>query len=407
MEQLNTHQLENGLRIIHLRNNASVSYCGVIVNAGSRDEADAQHGMAHFIEHMLFKGTNKRRSSQIINRLEDVGGELNAYTTKEETVLYAGFLNEYTERSIELMADLIQHSTFPQQEIEKEVVVIQDEIQSYNDSPSELIYDDFEDLLFGDNPMAHNVLGDSESLDAFNSASAKEFYAQFYQPQNMVFFLLGNTDFKKTVKWAGKYFDFACQNFKMQERVTPLGLPNQRKELKRGTFQTHYLMGARAYDIYHPERLTLYLLNNILGGPGMNSLLNLSLRERNGLVYNVESSVQTFTDCGWWGVYFGTDPENADKCERLVKKELRRLCDIKISDFKLKKYKSQLLGQLAISAENKENAALSLGRNFLRYGKYDSNEQVRQEIEAITAERLQDTAREIFNPDELTILKYR
>ena len=286
-------------------------------------------------------------------------------------------------------------------------MVIQDEIQSYNDSPSELIYDDFEDLLFGDNPMAHNVLGDSESLDAFNSASAKEFYAQFYQPQNMVFFLLGNTDFKKTVKWAGKYFDFACQNFKMQERVTPLGLPNQRKELKRGTFQTHYLMGARAYDIYHPERLTLYLLNNILGGPGMNSLLNLSLRERNGLVYNVESSVQTFTDCGWWGVYFGTDPENADKCERLVKKELRRLCDIKISDFKLKKYKSQLLGQLAISAENKENAALSLGRNFLRYGKYDSNEQVRQEIEAITAERLQDTAREIFNPDELTILKYR
>ncbi|MHB9055357.1 MAG: M16 family metallopeptidase [Paludibacteraceae bacterium] len=383
-----------------------VSYCGVIVNVGSRDEKEERQGMAHFIEHMLFKGTRKRSSAQIINRLEDVGGELNAYTSKEETVIYAGFLNEYMERTIELIADLVQHSTFQQSEMNKEILVIKDEIESYNDSPSELIYDDFEEMLFDSNPMAHNVLGRSENLDSFSSKKILDFYHEHYQPENMVFFSLGNIDFKKTVRWVEKYFDFQ-QNTRINiERIVPEVVNHERKTVNRDTHQVHCLMGARSYDINHSERLTLYLLNNILGGPGMNSLLNLSLRERKGLVYTVESSVQTFTDCGWWGVYFGTDPENADKCERLVKKELMKLCDNKISDPKLKKYKLQLMGQLAIAAENKESLALSLGKSFLRWGKYDTNEQVRKEIELITSERLQSVAREIFDVNKLTVLQY-
>lgn len=383
-----------------------VSYCGVIVNVGSRDEKLEKQGMAHFIEHMLFKGTRKRSSAQIINRLEDVGGELNAYTSKEETVIYAGFLNEYMDRTIELIADLVQHSTFQQSEMNKEILVIKDEIESYNDSPSELIYDDFEEMLFDSNPMAHNVLGRSENLDTFSSKKVLDFYHEYYQPENMIFFSLGNIDFKKIVRWVEKYFDFQ-QNTRINiERIVPEVVNHERKTVNRDTHQVHCLMGARSYDINHSERLTLYLLNNILGGPGMNSLLNLSLRERNGLVYTVESSVQTFTDCGWWGVYFGTDPENADKCERLVKKELMKLCDNKISDSRLKKYKLQLMGQLAIAAENKENLALSLGKSFLRWGKYDTNEQVRKEIESITSERLQCVAREIFDVNKLTILQY-
>lgn len=406
LDRYNTYLLDNGLRIIHLPQDSQISYCGVIVNVGSRDEKEEQFGLAHFIEHMLFKGTDKRRSFQIINRLEDVGGELNAYTSKEETVVYAGFLNEYTERTIELIADLIQHSTFPQAEINKEILVIQDEIQSYNDSPSELIYDDFEEMLFDANPMAHNVLGREENLKNFTSHIAKEFYSNFYQPQNMVFFSTGKTDFKKIVKWVGKYFDFRQNGFSGHQRTVPSTVKNEIKTVYRDTFQTHCLMGGRAFGIHHPERLTLYLLNNILGGPGMNSLLNLALREKNGLVYNVESTVQTFTDCGWWGVYFGTDRENADKCEKLVRKELAKLSENKISDAKLKKYKLQMLGQIAISSENKESVALSLGKSYLRYGKYDSNEQVRNYIEAITAERLQSVAVELFDNNKITVLKY-
>lgn len=406
MENYNTHTLDNGLRIIHMKQESPVSYCGVIVDVGSRDEREDEYGMAHFIEHMLFKGTAKRRSAQIINRLEDVGGELNAYTSKEETVVYAGFLNEYSERTIELISDLIQHSTFPQAEIDKEILVIQDEINSYNDSPAELIYDDFEEMLFNSNPMAHNVLGRKENLDNFTTQKAKAFYKQFYQPENMVFFYLGNTDFKKIVKWTEKYFNFKQNGSENHVREIPKREMNETRVLKKETFQAHCLMGARSYDIQHKDRISLYLLNNILGGPGMNSLLNLSLREKNGLVYNVESTVQTFTDCGWWGIYFGSDPENADRCEKLIRKELVKLCENKISDIKLKKYKLQLLGQLAIASENKESVALSLGKSYLRYGKYDSNEQVRKNIESITPEKLQEVAREIFDVEKLTVLKY-
>lgn len=401
-----TYRLDNGLRIIHLSQHSPIAYCGVIVNVGSRDEGEGEQGMAHFVEHMLFKGTEKRHSRQIINRLEDVGGELNAYTTKEQTVVYAGFLTEYTERAVELIADLVQHSAFPEQELDKEIGVVCDEIQSYNDSPADLIYDDFEEMLFQGTSMAHNVLGQPEHIKGFSSSNAQRFYSRFYTPENTVFFSVGSIDAKKIVKWCDKYFHFTSNGFMPMTRVMPPLPVAARKTLMRDTFQTHCLIGGRAYNVHHPERMTLYLLNNILGGPGMNSRLNMSLREQNGLVYHVESSVQLFTDCGWWGVYFGTDPENAAKCEHLVRKELKKLCDTKISEFKLNKYKLQLMGQLAIAAENKENLALALGKSYMYLGKYDSNEEVREEIAAITSEQLRNTALELFDVDRLSVLKY-
>lgn len=406
LEKTETYELDNGLKIIHMNHESQVSYCGVIVDVGSRDEADDEQGMAHFIEHMLFKGTKKRRSSQIINRLEDVGGELNAYTSKEETVIYAGFLKEYTERTIELIADLTQHASFPDREIEKEIEVIQDEIQSYKDSPYELIFDEFEELLFADNAMSHSVLGRESTIVKFDAESASAFYRRYYQPENMVFFSIGSIQPEKLRKWVEKHFAFQQNGGVNHRRIKPNPHAPKQIEHIRDTHQVHCIIGGCAYDIHHDDRLALYMLNNILGGPGMNSKLNLALREKNGLVYNVESTVQSYTDSGWWGVYFGTDAENFKKCERLVKKELAALRDNKISEAKLKKYKEQLRGQLAISNENREGLVLALGKSYLRYGKFDSTEKMQADIIKITAEQLQKVAQDLFAEEKLNMLKY-
>lgn len=401
-----TYTLPNGIRLIHKSDVSAVTYCGMVINTGSRDEKEDEQGMAHFIEHMLFKGTEKRRSGHIINRLETVGGELNAYTSKEETVVYAGVLKEYSERAIELIADIVLHSNFPQKEIDKEVVIILDEIQSYNDSPSELIYDDFEELLFQHHAIGHNILGKSELLEQYSTDDAFRFVRKHYRPEEMIFFVLGNVDFKQLVRWAEKYLQADKQNVRESGRFSPTSYIPTNKEIIKNTHQTHFILGNRAYNLYHPNRMGLYLLNNILGGPGMNSLLNLSLREKHGLVYNVESSYQPFTDTGMWSVYFGCDPENAIRCEQLVHNELQKLREQPLSDNALKKYKLQLVGQMAISSENKENMALSLGKSFLRYGKIDDLETIKQLIEAVTAEQLQVIANEIFNPEQLSVLKY-
>jgi len=401
-----TYTLPNGIRIIYKSDISAVSYCGLVINTGSRDEADEEQGMAHFIEHMLFKGTEKRRSGHIINRLEHVGGELNAYTSKEETVVYAAVLNEYFERAMELVSDIVLHSTFPQKEIDKEVVIILDEIQSYNDSPSELIYDDFEELLFDNHPIGHNILGKSELLEKYTTEDAFRFTKKHYRPSEMVFFAMGDLDFKQLIRWAEKYLHTETIENKEANRFSPTSYKPIKKEINKNTHQVHFIMGNRAYDLYHPNRMGMYLLNNILGGPGMNSLLNLSLREKHGLVYNVESSYQPFTDTGMWSVYFGCDPENANRCEQLVLNELQKLREQLLTENALKKYKLQLVGQMAISSEQKENLALTIGKSFLRYGKIDDIEIIKQHIEAVTAEQLQQIALEIFNPAQLSVLKY-
>lgn len=402
-----THILSNGLRVIFKPDNCAVTYCGIVINTGSRDEADNEQGMAHFIEHMLFKGTSKRRSGHIINRLEHVGGELNAFTSKEETVVFATVLNEYTERAIELLADITLHSVFPQKEIDKEVVIIIDEIQSYNDSPSELIYDDFEELLFQGHNLAHNILGSPQILEKLTTEKSVDFTHRNYLPTEMVLFVSGNLNWEQLKRWAKKHLETTNSQTEKQVRIAPGAYTPARKTIEKNTHQVHFMLGNIAYNLYNPKRMGLYLLNNILGGPGMNSLLNLSLREKHGLVYNVESSFQPFTDTGMWTIYFGCDPDNAARCEQLVYNELERLRTQKISESALKKYKLQLMGQMAIASENKENLALSLGKSFLRYGKVDELEKVREMIHAISAEQLQEIAQEIFDPTKFSTLIYK
>jgi predicted Zn-dependent peptidase len=404
--QYQTHILSNGLKIIHKPDNMQVVFCGVAIDVGSRDETTEEAGMAHFIEHMLFKGTHKRRSSHIINRLENVGGELNAYTTKEETIVYAAVLQEHTERSIELIADITLNSVFPQKEIEKELVVITDEIQSYNDSPSESVFDDFEDLLFQHHSIGHNILGTVESLKTFDNKNINAFHQRYYFPGNMTFFSVGNLKFDKLVRLVEKYFITNNNRTLKPERIAPDLTGNARTDIKKNTFQTHFLMGRSAYNLYHPDRIGMFLLNNILGGAGMNSKLNLSLREKHGLVYNAESVYQPLTDTGIWAVYFGSDPENAQRCEKLIRAELQLLKEKEIPEAALKKYKLQMLGQIAINNENKENMALGMGKSFMRYGNVDSMETVRAKIEQITAKQLQRIANEVFDTEKYTIIRY-
>ena len=402
------HTLPGGFRLIYSRAQASVSYCGVVVNAGSRDELENEFGMAHFVEHMLFKGTEKRRSIHIINRLEHVGGDLNAFTSKEETVVYAAVLNEYLERAVELMADIVFHSQFPQAEIDKEVEVILDEIDSYNDTPSELIYDDFENILFSRHALGHLILGDAGRLQSFTTADAQRFVKRQYVPGQMVFFFSGDVPFKKVLRWVEKYFEMPETTVDAPLfRSAPNDYVPQTCVFEKDTHQTHVAIGNRAYDLYHADRMGMYLLNNILGGPGMSSLLNLSLREKRGLVYTVDSTYQPFTDTGEWCVYFGCDPDHADKCEELVYKELKKLRDNRLSEVVLHKYKLQLMGQMAIASENRENMAISLGKSCLRYGYVDDLSEVRRKIDAITAGQLLRIANEVFVPEQLTVLKYK
>lgn len=401
-----THTLSNGLKIIHKQDDTAVVHCGMIINAGSRDENEHEQGMAHFIEHMLFKGTAKRRSGHIINRLENVGGELNAFTSKEETVVFATVLNEYFERTLELIADIVLNSTFPQKEIDKEIVIILDEIQSYKDNPSELIYDDFEEMLFENHPLGHNILGKNELLKNYKTQDAKNFIEKYYKVDNMVFFVLGDLNFKQLIRLAEKYLNIQNQIEITTSRFEPREYNPSRIEIEKNTHQVHLMLGNKAYNLYDPKRMGLYLLNNILGGQGMNSLLNLSLREKNGLVYNVESSFQPFTDTGMWSVYFGCDKKNANRCEQLVYAELQKLRERPLSANALKKYKLQLVGQLAIANEQKESLALSFGKSYMRYGKVDDLETIRKRIESISAAELQEIANEIFDPTKLSVLKY-
>jgi len=406
MINYNSHTLPNGLRIVHKPLDSNVSYSGFIINAGTRDEKDNEHGMAHFVEHMLFKGTEKRRSHHIINRMENVGGELNAYTNKEETVIYSAFLEEHFQRAFELMADITFHSVFPQHEIEKEIEVIIDEIHSYEDSPSELIYDEFENLMFSGSQIGHNILGDPELLTGFDGRKAKSFVLDNYQPSNIVFFLLGKTDFKRVIYYAEKYLSDLPLSSHSDNRIAPQVIPSANRKEDKDTIQAHALIGFRSYSLKDPNRRVLNLLNNILGGPGMNSRLNISLREKRGYVYNVDSSATAYTDTGILSIYFGCDKKNIDKCISLVFKELKRLKQDRLTTMQLHSVKKQLMGQIGVMRDNHENMALSLGKNFLHYNHFNTLEEVFQRIESITSEQVQNTANEIFDESKIFSLIY-
>ena len=402
----NTHTLPNGLRIIHAQKDSNVTYCGFAIDVGTRDEADNEQGMAHFVEHLIFKGTKKRHAWHILNRMEHVGGDLNAFTNKEETVVYSAFLSEHFPRAVELLADIVFHSTFPQHEIDKEVEVIIDEIQSYEDSPSELIFDDFEELIFPNHPLGRNILGKPDLLRQFKTSNALDFTSRYYKPNNMVFFVQGNIDFKRVVRLVEKAVGDITISASEQKRDIPHLYVPQSKKIRRDTHQAHVMIGSRGYDAHSDKRTALYLLNNILGGPGMNSRLNVSLREKSGLVYNVEANLTSYTDTGVFCIYFGADSKDVNRCIRLVHKELKRLREKPLSTLQLASAKKQIIGQISVARDNSESTALDLGKTFLHYGKYEGPNEVFRRIEALTAHDLWDVSNEMFAEDYLSTLIY-
>ncbi len=402
-----SHRLPNGLRIVHLPCDSPVSYCGFAINIGARDEEKNNYGIAHFVEHMLFKGTTKRHSWHILNRMEAVGGELNAYTTKEETFIYSIFLEQHFERAFELLYDLTFHSCFPEDEAKKEIEVILDEINSYEDNPAELIYDEFENMIFEGHSLGHYILGTQQSVKAFSHESGLEFMNQYYCPSNMVFFSMGRTNFKKIIRLAEKYMSDVNKVLRNLNRKSPEIIQGQHFYKKKETSQSHVMIGGRAYSLFDENRLGLYLINNMLGGPGMNSRLNISLREKHGLVYQVDSSLTSYTDTGIFSIYFGSEKRHAEKCINLIFKELKKFRENKLTTLQLHAAKKQLIGQLGIFNENKENTSLILGKAFLHYNRYDSLQETYENIEKLSSENLLDICNRIFDEKGIFLLEFQ
>ena len=445
----NTYTLDNGLRIIHLPSDSKVVYCGYQINAGTRNEEPGEEGLAHFCEHVTFKGTERRKAWHILNCLESVGGDLNAYTNKEGTVYYSAILKEHIARAVDLLSDIVFHSVYPQAEIDKEVEVICDEIESYNDSPAELIYDEFENILFKGSPLGHNILGTAEQVRAFKTEDALRFTQKLYRPDNAIFFAYGDIDFKKLVKLILKALgecpkgrELACSadcksaETPTEERIaeeTPTGeTPTEEMEagdanhkvqsskfnvqskvagqtivMQKNTHQAHVMIGTRAYDVNDDRRMPLYLLNNMLGGPGMNAKLNLALREHNGLVYTVESTMVAYGDTGTWSIYFGCDEHDVKRCLRLVRKELDKFMQKPLSDAQLKAAKKQIKGQIGVACDNRENFALDFGKSFLHYGWEKNVDRLYEQVDEITAAQIQAVAQELFDKDRLTTLIFK
>ena len=408
MTKYNTTTLQNGLRIIHLPSASQVVYCGIGINAGARQEAAGEEGLAHFCEHTTFKGTRRRSSLQILNCLESVGGDLNAFTNKEDTVFYAAIQKEHFARAVDLLTDIVFNSEYPQHEIEHEIDVICDEIESYNDTPAELIYDEFENLLFRGHPLGHNILGTREQVQHFTSDDARRFTCHYYRPDNAIFFVYGDIDFSRMVKMLEKRSIVSKDHSPFTIDHSPFTIDHSPFTIDHSPqpphHQAHVMLGSRAYSYDDPRRMPLYLLNNILGGPGMNARLNLSLRERHGLVYTVESSMVGYSDTGCWSVYFGCDHHDVKRCLRLVHRELDRMMQHPLSDRQLQAAKRQLKGQLTIACDNREQFALDFAKNFLHYGTERDISDLLVRIEAITASQLQDVAQELFAPDRLQLL---
>lgn len=449
----NTYTLDNGLRIIHLPSDSKVVYCGYQINAGTRNEEPGEEGLAHFCEHVTFKGTERRKAWHILNCLESVGGDLNAYTNKEGTVYYSAILKEHIARAVDLLTDIVFHSVYPQAEIDKEVEVICDEIESYNDSPAELIYDEFENIIFKGSPLGHNILGTAEQVRSFKTEDALRFTRKLYRPDNAIFFAYGDIDFKNLVKLirkaladddSGKVAENAANSVgKLAEEklpqisqitqisgdensitteksvssvksVGPENYPSVGKEIagqtivmQKNTHQAHVMIGTRAYDVNDSRRMPLYLLNNMLGGPGMNAKLNLALREHNGLVYTVESTMVAYGDTGIWSIYFGCDEHDVKRCLRLVRKELDKFMQKPLSEAQLKAAKKQIKGQVGVACDNRENFALDFGKSFLHYGWEKNVDRLYEQVDEITAEQIQAVAQELFDKDRLTTLIFR
>ena len=405
------HNLPNGLQIVHRKTTSPVVYVGIMVGAGTRHELPEENGMAHYIEHCVFKGTQHYTARQIINHIEGIGGEINAYTTKEETTFYAATLRQHFRTTLHLLADMVLHPTFCKKETDKEVTVILDEIESYNDSPSELIYDDFENMIFEGSSLAMPILGTKKTLRRISKSPdiALNWIKQYYRPERMVLFVLGNVTTKQVISAA-------------ERELAPLNPPSRGEQLsppyregsgvgftrtyRRHTHQTHIMLGSHAYSIGHPKQLTMYLLNNILGGGSMSSRLYLSLREKYGLVYNIDSQAVPLSDTGYWNIYLACEPQHKDHCLELCHKELKQLRDTTLTSAQLLRALRQLEGQMAISAENQENNALAMAKQMLYHHHAPAWRETFAKVQQITPTQLQDVANEVFDAEKIYTLLY-
>ena len=456
------HNLPNGLQIVHRKTNSPVVYVGIMVGAGTRHELPNENGMAHYIEHCVFKGTEHYTARQIINHIEGIGGEINAYTTKEETTFYAATLRNHFRTTLHLLAEMVLHPTFNKKETDKEVTVILDEIESYNDSPSELIYDDFENMIFEGSSLAMPILGTKRTLRRISKSPdiALNWMQQHYRPERMVLFVLGNVSTQQVIAAAEKELlahspqdvqypiSISEASHSPQDVQYPISIseashspqgvqypianseasyssPSERpvggtpscskasyspsgasRIYKRHTHQTHIMLGSHTYPIGHPKQLTMYLLNNILGGGSMSSRLYLSLREKHGLVYNIDSQAVPLSDTGYWNIYLACEPQHKDQCLELCHKEIKLLRDTQLTTSQLQRALRQLKGQMAISAENQENNALAMAKQMLYHHHAPAWQETFAKVQQITPTQLQDVANEVFAPEKIFTLLY-
>ena len=412
------HTLSNGIRIVFRPTTSIVTHAGVFIGVGSRHEQGAEEGIAHFIEHSIFKGTEHRRSYHIRNRIDGVGGELDAFTTKEETCVYASALSEHLERCLELFSDILFHSTFPEHEIEKEKDVVIEEINLYRDSPSELIYDEFEERYFGTHPLAHNILGTKRNVRHFTSDMLTRFMRSHYTPDRMVISVVGNVDFQRLIRLCEKHFGIErgkameIENGKVKIEKE-LSHPDSFQfspfnfHLNKRTHQVHMLVGGQAPTLYDNQKTAFTLLNNILGGPAMNSRLNVAVREKEGFCYTIESQYVPFTDAGLFYIYAGVDKDSSERAVRLILDQLRQLREVPLTPQQLHAAQVQFIGQMAITNDSGLNEMQSIGKAHLYFDHVDTLDEMNRDILALTPAELQEVAGQLLNEDNLSYLFYK
>ncbi len=404
--EYNVHTLKNGIRILHVPAASTISHACILVNAGSRDEEDAQMGLAHFIEHLIFKRTEKRNTTQILNRLESVGADLNAYTTKEYTCIHASFLHPYLDRTLELFNDIVFHSTFPEEEMEKEKGVVLDEIASYLDQPEEAINDDFEDLLFRGHQFGRNILGTPETVSDLTRKDILSFVSNNYRTDQIVVAVLGSYSFNKLAKIGEKYFADVPENSSKSNRVKPEVNQALHQVVDKQITQSHCMMGLQTYDLHHPYKTGLLLLNNLFGGNGMSSILNLQLREKYGIAYTIESAYSPLSDTGIFAIYFGTDKEKSQKAMQLIRKEMNKLKQKPLTGVQLHKAQSKFIGQIALGEENRIGLIIAMAKSLLDHHQIDSLETVFRKIREVSTSEMTAIINDVFDESKWTSLLF-
>jgi predicted Zn-dependent peptidase len=406
-EDIFSFHLKNGIQVVHLHHSRPVAYCGLLINAGSRDEEGFKPGVAHFLEHMMFKGTTRRKTHHILSRIDEVGGELNAYTAKENTFIYTSFLDTYLDRALDLMEDIIFHSTFPLKEIEKERAVIIDEFQSYKDDPAEEMGDQFDAFMFAGHTLGTNILGSVDSVSQIEQADLKRFVSGKYCTDKMVLCYIGPTPQEKFKDKAEKYFSKIKPNKSKKPRKQFSGYSPFILEIEKEMHSSHCLIGNIGYGLNSKKRLPFVVLNNILGGPGLNSRLNMNIREKYGFTYYLDANYTPFEECAQWAIYLSTDIKNLDRTISLVYKELKKLRDVKLSTIQLNKTKQQIMGQMALANENTSGMLHVIAKSYLLFDRLDTLPDLYKRVEKITASQLQDIANEMFDEKKLSRLVYR